>query len=186
MTLFGPQHAANNVVNSALNNNFLSGGSKRPADFMFAQITMTEEVEVVGVEVTAIGHNSGLNTFKKTLISAGMNPTTLAQNSDPAALETHNPLAVEYEGPAGKGEVVHILFSKPVRAKYVFLQADLGASCYTCYGERWGFSEVRILTAEEGVTHCMTNHPANSLANNAKKQVRFIIYIRNIKKFSNF
>ena len=141
---------------------------------MFAQITMTEEVEVIGVEVTAIGHNSGADTFKKTLISAGMNPTTLAQNSDPTALETHNPLSVEYEGPAGKGEVVYILFSKPIKAKYVFLQADLGASCSTCYGERWGFSEVRILTAEDGVTHCMNANPLQGLANNKRKQVRLI------------
>ena len=171
MNKFGPQHVADGATNSALNNNFLSGGSKRPADFMFAQITMTEEVEVVGVEVTAIGHNSGVNTFKKTLISAGMNPTTLAQNADPAALETHNPLSVEYEGPAGQGEVVYIVFSKPVKAKYVFMQADLGASCYTCYGERWGFSEVKILTAEDGVTHCMNTDPLQGLANNAKKTV---------------
>ena len=172
LTKFGPQHAVDDATNSALNNNFLSGGSKRPADFMFAQITMTEEVHVVGVEVTAIGHNSGADTFKKTHISVGNNPTTLAQNADPAALETHNPLIVEYEGPASKGEVVHIIFDKPIKGKYVFLQADLGAASYTSYGERWGFSEVRILTGEESVTHCMTSNPLNGVTMANKKSVR--------------
>ena len=172
MAKFGPQHAADDATNSALNNNFLSGGSKRPADFMFVQITLTEEAHVVGVEVTAIGHNSGANTFKKTHISVGNNPTTLAQNADPAALETHNPLIVEYEGPAATGEVVFIIFENPVKGKYVFMQADLGAASYTSYGERWGFSEVRILTAEESVTHCMDTDPLNGVANLNKKSVR--------------
>ena len=172
MAKFGPQHAADDATNSALNNNFLSGGSKRPADFMFVQITLTEEAHVVGVEVTAIGHNSGANTFKKTHISVGNNPTTLAQNADPAALETHNPLIVEYEGPAATGEVVFIIFEKPVKGKYVFMQSDLGAASYTSYGERWGFSEVRILTAEESVTHCMDTDPLNGVANLNKKSVR--------------
>ena len=175
MAKFGPQHAADDATNSALNNNFLSGGSKRPADFMFVQIMLTEEVHVVGVEVTAIGHNSGANTFKKTHISVGNNPTTLAQNADPAALETHNPLIVEYEGPAATGEVVFIIFEKPVKGKYVFMQADLGAASYTSYGERWGFSEVRILTAEESVTHCMDTDPLNGVTLANKKTVRFII-----------
>ena len=138
---------------------------------MFAQIKMKEEVEVIGVEVTAIGHNSGADSFKKTHISVGNNPTTLAQNADPAALETHNPLIVEYEGPAAKGEVVYIIFDKPIKGKYVFMQADLGAASYTSYGERWGFSEVRILTAEESVTYCMNANPLQGVTLANRKSV---------------
>ena len=57
---------------------------------LHAQVPLTEEVEVVGVEVTALGCGSCGGYFQQTHVSAGTNPTSWGKNYGASGLQSPN------------------------------------------------------------------------------------------------
>ena len=113
--------------------------------------------------------NKAADIFQKTYISAGMNPTTLSQDEDTNELQTHNELSVYYEGPAAKGAEIFLKFDKPVKTKYIFLQASLATD------GRWGFSEVEVMTGEYWLSYCTDDDPLDGIEEFNKASVRIFL-----------
>ena len=116
---YGPNFLLDGLVDNSgpdLENNWLT---RRDAIQPWLEITLTEAVDIAAVEFTT----SSILNFMKIDIRAGMNGTSLPHHGSSADLLTDNPVHGNYMGPNTDGEVVYITFSKPIKAKYLVIQA---------------------------------------------------------------
>ena len=88
------------------------------------QLSLTEPLEIIGVEFSAMGHNSGsvADKFKKIDVRAGMTSTSRPHKGHSNTAINDNPIMAYYLGPAGNREVVYITFQSPVTAQYIVVQ----------------------------------------------------------------
>ena len=175
----GHNFALDGIIAESWVDNFVSGGDTHGMKkFHWMQIALVEEIISYGVKITAMKANKAADIFQKTYISAGMNPTTLSQDEDTNELQTHNELAVYYEGPAAQGAEIFLKFDKPVKTKYIFLQASLATE------GRWGFSEVEVMTGEYWLSYCTNDDPLEGIEDFNKGSVSKFIKNISTSRFS--
>ena len=163
------------IIEERWRQNFVSGGNSH-----WMQIALQEEIFTYGVKITTIKTNKALDIFQKTYVSAGMNPTTLSQDEDTSELQTHNELSVYYEGPADQGAEIYLKFDKPVKTKYIFMQASPSID------GKWGFSEVEVMSGEYWLSYCANDDPLEGIENYNKASVGLFAYKENHLNFITF
>ena len=166
---FGRANAVNGAVSSGWKGDFVSGAAQ--ATFKrkhWIEIKLVNEMDTVGVKVTAMINPKATDIFQKTYVRAGMVPTTNGNGDQLNTIPSHMDVSVYYEGPLGLGQDVHLLYDAPVKTKYVFLDAHLDAQ------GRWGFAEIRVLVGEPGLIYCVNADPISGLTTGNKRSVNVL------------
>ena len=163
---FGRLNAVDGAVSSGWKGDFVSGAVQ--ANFKrkhWIEIKLVNEMDTVGVKVTAMINAKATDIFQKTYVRAGMVPTTKGNGEGLSTIPSHMDVSVYYEGPLARGQDVHLLYDEPVKTKYVFLDAHLDAQ------GRWGFAEIRDLVGEPGLIYCVNADPISGLTAGNKRSV---------------
>ena len=156
---FGRLNAINNAFTTSWKGNFVSGGNNvGMKKNHWIEIQLKNEMMTAGVKILAMVNNKATDILQKTYIRAGLNPTSMSNRADISGLQSHMELSVYYEGPAVKGSEVHLLYDEPVKTKYIFLESKLDSD------GRWGFAELEVLVAEEGLVYCVNVDPLTGVA----------------------
>ena len=179
---FGRLNAVDGAVSSGWKGDFVSGAVQ--ANFKrkhWIEIKLVNEMDTVGVKVTAMINAKATDIFQKTYVRAGMVPTTKGNGEGLSTIPSHMDVSVYYEGPLARGQDVHLLYDEPVKTKYVFLEAHLDAQ------GRWGFAEIYVLVGEPGLIYCVNQDPLSGLPAGDKASVIFkdSLFV-NLKKYLLF
>ena len=179
---FGRANAVNGAVSSGWKGDFVSGAAQTTFKRKhWIEIKLVNEMDTVGVKVTAMINNKAEGIFQKTYVRAGMVPTTKGNGDQLNTIQSHMDLSVYYEGPLAKGQDVHLLYDAPVKTKYVFLEAHLDSQ------GRWGFAEIYVLVGEPGLIYCVNQDPISGLTAANKRSVKIFFFVKflRIYFFSN-
>ena len=102
--------------------------------YPWIEITLKEPVRIAALEIQGYGYVDRTTNaysafqFKNVEIMAGMEPTDLAKDEIPTAMDTKNPVAVIFKGPLRHQTKEYLTFSEPYKtAKYLMIQRNINS-----------------------------------------------------------